>query len=101
MYAEKRDQPSGSDENLGRWILGGVALLAIAAGVWYWQKRGTGEPEAPAEPTPAAAEPAIRNPIVAPDDIDPNRAVAKYRDGVLHISLARQETALPRRIDVQ
>lgn len=72
MYAEKRDQPSGSDENLGRWILGGVALLAIAAGVWYWQKRGTDEAEAPAAPPPAAAEPAIRNPIVAPDDIDPN-----------------------------
>lgn len=73
MYAEKRDQASGRDENLGRWILGGVALLAIAAGVWYWQKRGAGEPEQPQQaPPPAAAEPAIQNPIVTPDDIDPN-----------------------------
>jgi hypothetical protein len=72
MYAEKREQPTSSDENLGRWILGGVVLLAVAAGAWYWLKRGTGEPEAPAAPPPAAAQPAIRNPIVAPDDIDPN-----------------------------
>ncbi len=36
MYAEKRDQPSSPDENLGRWILGGVVLLAIAVGVWFW-----------------------------------------------------------------
>jgi HSP20 family protein len=43
----------------------------------------------------------FRRVVSLPDDIDPNRAVAKYRDGVLHISLARQETALPRRIDVQ
>jgi hypothetical protein len=72
MYAEKRDQPSGPNENLGRWILGGVVLLAVAAGAWYWQKRGAEEPVPPDAQTPAAAEPAIRNPIVAPDDIDPN-----------------------------
>jgi hypothetical protein len=72
MYAEKRDTPSFRDDNLGRWILGGVILLAIAAGVWYWQKRGSEKPEAPPAPPPAAAEPAIRNPIVTPDDIDPN-----------------------------
>jgi hypothetical protein len=72
MYAEKREQPTTSDESLGRWILGGVILLAIAAGAWYWQKRGAEEPEAPAAPPPAAAEPKIRNPIIAPDDIDPN-----------------------------
>lgn len=72
MYAEKRDRTSGSDENLGRWILGGVVLLAVAAGAWFWQKRGAGEAEAPAAQPPAAAGPAIRNPIVTPDDIDPN-----------------------------
>jgi Protein of unknown function (DUF3014) len=72
MYAEKRDKPFSADENLGRWILGGVILLAIAAGVWYWQKRGADEAEAPAPPPPAPAEPAIKNPIILPDDIDPN-----------------------------
>jgi hypothetical protein len=72
MYAEKRDPQSSPDENLGRWILVGVVLLAVAAGVWFWQKRGAADSGAPAPPPPAAAAPAIKNPIVTPDDIDPN-----------------------------
>ena len=72
MFAEKRDPTSPPDENLGRWILGGVVLLVIAAGAWYWVKRGKEAPEAPPAPPPAAAAPAIKNPIVSPDDIDPN-----------------------------
>ena len=71
MYGEKRDRVAAPDENLGRWILGGAVLLALAAGAWFWQKRGADEPEAPPAPPPVA-EPAIKNPIVAPDDIDPN-----------------------------
>jgi hypothetical protein len=73
MYAEKRDRPTFYDENRGRWILGGVILLALFAGVWYWVKSRAPEPEAPvAASQPAAAEPAIKNPIIPPDDIDPN-----------------------------
>lgn len=72
MYAEKRDSDTPPDENLGRWILGGVIVLALVAGAWYWLKRAPETPEAPPAPPPVAAEPAIRNPIVAPDDIDPN-----------------------------
>ena len=72
MYAEKRDHRTSADENIGRWILGGVVLLVIAAGSWYWLKRGKNEAEAPVAPPPAAAGPAIKNPIVTPDDIDPN-----------------------------
>ncbi len=72
MYAEKRDQPSSRDENLGRWILGGVVLLAVAVGIWFWQKRESAEARQPAPPPPVAAAPAIKNPIVTPDDIDPN-----------------------------
>ncbi|MBM4219594.1 MAG: DUF3014 domain-containing protein [Gammaproteobacteria bacterium] len=71
MYADKRDQPSSPDENLGRWILGGVILLAVAAGAWYWQKRAADQAEAPA-PLPAASAPAIKNPIVTSDDVDPS-----------------------------
>jgi HSP20 family protein len=39
--------------------------------------------------------------INLPDDVDPDRVQANYRDGVLHISVARREEAQPRRIAVQ
>jgi HSP20 family protein len=34
------------------------------------------------------------------DDLDPNGVRATYREGVLHISIKRQESALPRRIKI-
>lgn len=43
----------------------------------------------------------FRRVISLPDDIDPDAIEAKYRDGVLHISIARKEEAQPRRIAVQ
>lgn len=43
----------------------------------------------------------FRRVISLPDDIDPNQVSADYQDGVLHISLNRQESAQPRRIAVQ
>lgn len=39
--------------------------------------------------------------ISLPDDVDPARVNASYRDGVLQISIARRESAQPRRITVQ
>jgi|SRR5688572_6036171 len=72
MYAEKRDRNTSPDESLGRWIIGGVVVLALVAGAWFWLKRGPEAPPAPVAPPPAVEEPAIRNPIVSPDDIDPN-----------------------------
>jgi Protein of unknown function (DUF3014) len=78
MYAPKREGFGESDEKLGRWILGGVVLVALAAGIWYWQKRRGDEPEAPpAAPPVAATQPAIKNPIVSPEDIDPNLAASE------------------------
>lgn len=35
------------------------------------------------------------------DDVDPNGVSAQYRDGVLHISVKRRESAQPRRISIQ
>lgn len=39
--------------------------------------------------------------ISLPDDADPAHVNATYRDGVLHVSVARRESSLPRRIAVQ
>ena len=35
------------------------------------------------------------------DDLDPTAVAANYRDGVLHVSIKRRESAQPRRITVQ
>ena len=42
----------------------------------------------------------FRRVVSLPDDTDPESVSAQYRDGVLHISVARREAAQPRRIDV-
>lgn len=39
--------------------------------------------------------------ISLPDDVDPAQVNASYRDGVLQISIARRESAQPKRITVQ
>ena len=39
--------------------------------------------------------------VSLPDDVDPARVNASYRDGVLQISIARHEPAQPKRIVVQ
>lgn len=43
----------------------------------------------------------FRRVVSLPDDIDPNAVNATYRDGVLHVSVARREAAQPRRITIQ
>jgi len=43
----------------------------------------------------------FRRVVTLPDDVDSNAVDARYSDGVLHISIARKETAQPRRITVQ
>jgi HSP20 family protein len=43
----------------------------------------------------------FRRVVTLPDDVDVNAVTARYRDGVLHISVARKETAQARRITVQ
>ncbi len=39
--------------------------------------------------------------ISLPEDIDSSQVNANYRDGVLHVSIARHESAQPQRITVQ
>jgi HSP20 family protein len=38
--------------------------------------------------------------VSLPDDIDPESVSARYRDGVLHVTVARREEKQPRRISV-
>ncbi|MDA8109411.1 MAG: Hsp20/alpha crystallin family protein [Betaproteobacteria bacterium] len=40
----------------------------------------------------------FRRVITLPEDADPDRVEARYRDGVLHISVQRKESAKPRTI---
>ncbi|MEA5098595.1 MAG: Hsp20/alpha crystallin family protein [Burkholderiaceae bacterium] len=43
----------------------------------------------------------FRRVVSLPDDIDSNAVDAKYRDGVLHVSIQRRAAAQPRRIAIQ
>lgn len=43
----------------------------------------------------------FRRVVTLPDDVDPNAVQARYRDGVLHISIQRRAAAQPRRIAIQ
>ncbi|TAK76592.1 MAG: Hsp20/alpha crystallin family protein [Aquabacterium sp.] len=42
----------------------------------------------------------FRRVVSLPDDIDPQAVEARYRDGVLHVSVKRRASAQPRRIDI-
>jgi HSP20 family protein len=39
--------------------------------------------------------------VTLPDDVDPDKVDASYRDGVLRITIRRRETAKPRQIEVK
>jgi HSP20 family protein len=43
----------------------------------------------------------FRRVVSLPDDVDPNGVTAKYRNGLVHITVRRREASQPRRIDVQ
>ncbi len=44
---------------------------------------------------------AFRRVLTLPEDVDPDKVEASYKDGILHITIKRRETAKPRRIQVQ
>lgn len=43
----------------------------------------------------------FRRVLTLPEDVDPDRVEANYRDGILHISVKRRESAKPRQIEVK
>jgi HSP20 family protein len=43
----------------------------------------------------------FRRVVSLPEDADPTRVQATYRDGVLRISVQKRESSLPRRIEIQ
>ena len=43
----------------------------------------------------------FRRALTLPDDVDPNKVEASYRDGVLHITIQRREEVKPRKIQVK
>lgn len=43
----------------------------------------------------------FRRVVSLPEDVDPSKVSAEYREGVLHISVPRQDSAKPRRIMLQ
>jgi HSP20 family protein len=43
----------------------------------------------------------FRKALNLPDDLEPGAVQARYRDGVLHVSVRRRESARPRQIAVQ
>ena len=44
---------------------------------------------------------AFRRVIALPDDVDPEQVEARYRDGVVHVTVQRREAAQPRQIEVK
>ena len=65
----------------------GERRLSIEKGAnYYRQERFSGD---------------FRRVITLPEDVDPDRVSASYRDGVLQITIERREAAKPRQIHVQ
>jgi len=74
-------------------------LLTIAGE----RKTQLGEAETGAKQTVYARERphgAFRRVVSLPEDADPNRVEARYRNGLLHIHIEKREASRPRRIDV-
>ena len=43
---------------------------------------------------------AFKRVLSLPDDVDPGKVDASYKDGVLRVTLSRRESAKPRRIEI-
>jgi HSP20 family protein len=67
-------------------IAGERKLPSIEGGNFYRQERFAGK---------------FHRALSLPDDVDPDKVDATYRDGVLHITIQRQEVAKPRQIEIK
>jgi len=43
----------------------------------------------------------FRRVVTLPEDVDPDNVRASYRDGILHVTVPRQESTKPRRVEIQ
>lgn len=81
--------PKGLDISIQQNLLtvSGERRLPVNDNVnYYRQERFNGE---------------FRRVITLPEGVDPDRVEARYRDGVLHLTVPRHETAKPRQIEVK
>ena len=81
--------PKGLDISIQQNLLtvSGERRLPVNDNVnYYRQERFNGE---------------FRRAITLPEDVDPDRVEARYRDGVLHLTVPRREMAKPRQIEVK
>lgn len=67
-------------------VSGERKAAAVEGAKYYRQERFSGE---------------FRRVITLPQDVDPDRVEARYRDGILQITVQRRESAGPRQIEVK
>lgn len=65
----------------------GERKLAVEEGVEYYRKE--------------RYDGGFRRVVTLPEDVDPDKVEASYRDGVLHISIKRREATRPRQIEIK
>lgn len=44
---------------------------------------------------------AFRRVVTLPEDVDPDKVSAAYKEGILHVTVQRQESSRPRRVEIQ
>ncbi|MCB1676859.1 MAG: Hsp20/alpha crystallin family protein [Halioglobus sp.] len=70
-------------------------LLTVAG------ERSTAIPEGAQAYRRERFEGSFKRVVTLPDDVDPEKVDATYRDGVLHVTVQRKEELQPRRIEVK
>jgi HSP20 family protein len=90
-------EPSSIDVNLDRGVL---TIAGEVKSQLQGSNGGNGDAQRPTLHLNERFAGRFRRVVNLPDDIDPSGVTADYRDGVLRVSVARRESAKPRRIAV-